>query len=204
MTHRPLSTVSSPIAIGPGVSRALAVSYSASSLARRGTCGGRAWCRRGWSLGMNSEGTRIFRLGKFVPRSGMARVESPDEKAILVGNSMRAGEGTSPTRNEKACSLEQGALRGAAKPSSLCPWRWVVGRGLRSVPECGWSGGWSLAYGSLRSEGGASFEACRLSGMLAVGPWRWVGRGGGAGRQPRSLGFLFVFKLAKAAVLAPA
>lgn len=147
---------------------------------------------------MNSEGlralrgTRIFPLGKFVPRSGMARVESPDEKAILVGNSMRAGEGTSPTRNQTACSLEQGALRGAAKPCSLCPCRLsaagsgagnAVGDRVRLVGRLV-PGRWCV----WRLMPGVWFRAKRRRHVVRSGPTERNARGwflavGGVGRR---------------------
>lgn len=115
---------------------------------------------------MRTEGSEFPRSREFAPRCVMARVESPDEKAFFVGNSMRAGEGSDarPPTTGLARSRQRvsKALLGAAKPWSLCPCcpfggRW--GRGLRDaaaraavplverlISRCDWSSGsWSLA-----------------------------------------------------------
>jgi hypothetical protein len=146
---------------------------------------------------MNSEGKRISPLGEFAPRCRIARVESPDEKAILVGNSMRAGEGSSPTRNKQVLlgrSWRTGkALFEGRRSRALCvravSGRRDVGRGVavraavrlveRLVPSRWYlwrlvPGGWS------RAREGASSKATDRDGC------GWFLAVGGAGRRGRA------------------
>ena len=135
-----------------------------------------ALCAAVDSPAMRTEGSEFPRSREFAPRCVMARVESPDEKAFFVGNSMRAGEGSDarPPTTGLARSRQRvsKALLGAAKPC-LCVrvvragGRW--GRGLRDAaapaavrlversvpgavgpPAVGSSGGWLGAVPSPR------------------------------------------------------
>jgi len=139
-----------------------------------------ALCAAVGSPAMRTEGSEFPRSREFAPRCVMARVESPDEKAFFVGNSMRAGEGSDarPPTTGLARSRQRASKtrcwgrrsRGLCVRAVRVRGRWGGGCGMpRPVPRCGWSSGWfparsvlrqlvPRAVGARRSEGGRSSE----------------------------------------------